>query len=380
LLKFLFWSEIPILIVPKNTMKYTPHKIITAASNRLGITSLICNTLELQRKPNVKHPITKDKVFGTFKDSFGNSFKLLSGLRDRIKPAWRMMINPSYTEIKIPPLNIMKSRINSQISALTRIENFLQTQSLSFVDKEILEIGTYDGSSAYAFATFGAKKVIATDMAAYYINQTPGGIVSQSAITKKNKELDQIRTAYSNLINPKDSKKVSFIEDDITTSSVASASVDVVVSWEVLEHITSPNDAFKEMARILKPGGFAFHEYNPFFSVDGGHSLCTLDFPWGHARLNDQDFEKYLDEFRPDEKEVSLSFFKNNLNRMTMAQLKTGLRKNGLEPISIIPWYSKDDQAALTNNMLEQCKNIHPTAEHVDLVAPIVWVLCEKKG
>ena len=63
---------------------------------------------------------------------------------------------------------------------------------------------------------------------------------------------------------------------------------------------------------------------------------------------------------------------------MTMALLKTGLRKNDLEPISIIPWYSKDDQAGLTNNMLEQCKNIHPTAEHVDLVAPIVWVLCLK--
>ena len=53
-----------------------------------------------------------------------------------------------------------------------------------------------------------------------------------------------------------------------TVSSVASESMDVIVSWEVLEHITSPNDAFKEMARILKKGGFAFHEYNPFFSVE----------------------------------------------------------------------------------------------------------------
>ena len=124
-------------------MKYTPHKIITATSNRLGITNLLCDTLELHRKPNVKHPIAKDKVFGTFKDSFGNSFNLLSGLRDRIKPAWRTMINPSYTEIKILPLSDMKSRINNQLSALTKIENFLQTQSFSFIDKEILEIGTY---------------------------------------------------------------------------------------------------------------------------------------------------------------------------------------------------------------------------------------------
>ena len=360
-------------------MKYTPHRILMAASNRLRLTNLICNVLELQRKPKKKCRIEKDKVFGIFNDSFGNRIELLSGLRDRIKPSWRLMINPVQTIIKAPSTEKIELKMKEQSQALNRIENFLQTQSLTFVDKDILEIGAYDGSSAYAFASFGAKRILATDMAAYYINQTPGGIVSKDAIAKKNIELRQTRDAYSKVINQKDAPKVSFVEDDITVSSVESDSMDVIVSWEVLEHITSPNDAFKEMARILKPGGFAFHEYNPFFSVDGGHSLCTLDFPWGHASLTDEDFERYLDEFRPDEKDVSLSFFKNNLNRMTLSHLTNCMTENGLEPLSIIPWYSEDDQAALTNSMLNQCKKIHPTAKHVDLVAPIVWVLCKKK-
>ena len=360
-------------------MKYTPHKILTAASNRLGVTQLICDILELQRKPKKKYQIKTDKVFGIFNDSFGNNIELLSGLRDRIKPSWRLMINPVQTIIRAPSREKMELKIKEQKKALSRIENFLQTFSLSFIDKEILEIGAYDGSSAYAFASIGAKRVLATDMAAYYINQTPGGVVSNDAIAEKNIELKQTRDAYSKIINQKDAPKVSFVEDDICRSSVESESMDVIVSWEVLEHITRPNDAFKEMARILKKGGLAFHEYNPFFSVDGGHSLCTLDFPWGHARLNDKDFERYMDEFRPDEKEVSLSFYRNNLNRMTMSQLTSCMDENGLRPISIIPWYSENDQASLTNNMLNQCKKIHPTAELVDLIAPIVWVLCEKK-
>ena len=359
-------------------MKYTPRKILTVAGNRLGLTNLICNLFELERKVPEKHVISKDKVFSVFRDSFGNKINLFSGLRDRIKPSWRIMINPEYTEIVVPPLEQMKVRLKSQIKSLTSIENFLQTQNLTFEDKKILEIGTYDGSTAYAFASIDAKHVVATDMAAYYINQSPGGVVSDETIEKKNKELERIRNAYSKLVNENDRKKVSFVEDDITTSAVESSSVDVVVSWEVLEHIKNPDEAFKQMARILKPGGFAFHEYNPFFSVDGGHSLCTLDFPWGHARLSEDDFERYYDEFRPEQKEVSLSFFKNNLNRMTMKHLKEGLKRNGLEPVSIIPWYSKKDQAGLTKNMLEQCQKIHPTAKHVDLVAPIVWVLCQK--
>ena len=64
---------------------------------------------------------------------------------------------------------------------------------------------------------------------------------------------------------------------------------------------------------------------------------------------------------------------------MTLSHLKDCMKENGLEPISIIPWYSHDDQGSLTIDMLNQCKNIHPTAEMVDLVAPIVWVLCKKK-
>jgi SAM-dependent methyltransferase len=359
-------------------MKYTPHKILMAAGNRLGLINFISNVFELQRQPSKKYRLEKDKVFGIFNDSFGNSIELLSGLRDRIKPSWRLMVNPVQTVIEIPSKKNMEITLNKQTQALSRIENFLQTQNLSFVNKEILEIGAYDGSSAYAFASFGAKDIIATDMAAYYINQTPRGVVSMGAIAQKNKELEQIRDAYSKLINQQDVPKVRFVEDDITVSSVPSKSRDVIVSWEVLEHITNPNDAFKEMARILKPGGFAFHEYNPFFSVDGGHSLCTLDFPWGHARISDEDFERYLDEVRPEQKDVSLSFFRNNLNRMTQSHLKDCIKENGLRLVSIIPWYSEEDQSTLSIEMLNQCKKIHPTAELVDLVAPIVWVLCEK--
>jgi SAM-dependent methyltransferase len=272
----------------------------------------------------------------------------------------------------------MELKILEQKQALNRIENYLQTFSLSFIDKEILEIGTYDGSSAYAFASLGAKRVLATDIAAYYINQTPGGVVSVEAVVEKNVELKQTREAYAGAVSQEAASRVSFIEDDISSSAVASESMDVVVSWEVLEHITKPNDAFKEMSRILKKGGFAFHEYNPFFSVDGGHSLCTLDFPWGHARLSNEDFERYLDEFRPEQKEVSLSFFQNNLNRMTQSHLTDCIEQNGLRIVSIIPWYSEEDQSSLSIEMLNQCKKIHPTAELVDLAAPIVWVLCEK--
>jgi len=89
-------------------------------------------------------------------------------------------------------------------------------------------------------------------------------VVCGDAIAQKNAELSQLRESYSRSVEERIAQRVTFLEDDICASSIRPESVDVVVSWEVLEHVTKPGEAFANMARVLKPGGFAFHEYNPF--------------------------------------------------------------------------------------------------------------------
>ena len=44
--------------------------------------------------------------------------------------------------------------------------------------------------------------------------------------------------------------------------------------------------------------GIVFNKYNPFFCQGGGHSLCSLDFPWGHVRLTPIEFDRYMEEYR----------------------------------------------------------------------------------
>jgi SAM-dependent methyltransferase len=155
--------------------------------------------------------------------------------------------------------------------------------------------------------------------------------------------------------------------------------VEAVMSWEVLEHLTRPEDAFRQIARILKPGSFAFHEYNPFFSMNGGHSLCTLDFLWGHARLQAADFEKYLEEIRPSEKSVALSFYRNNLNRMTLSELEHYVQQSGLSLLSLLPQWMKNHLTLVRSESLSQCNRVYPSAELIDLISPTVWVLLRKK-
>jgi hypothetical protein len=128
----------------------------------------------------------------------------------------------------------------------------------------------------------------------------------------------------------------------------------------------------------LKPGGIAIHEYNPFFGLNGGHSPCTLDFPWAHAALDAKDFERYCNELQPERKEKALSFYYNGLNRMTLFDMHQYSKKAGFTIDAFLP-YTKEQQVYLMNRQtLQQVLKNYPTATISDLLTPRVLVVFKK--
>ncbi|MFW5471559.1 class I SAM-dependent methyltransferase [Knoellia sp. CPCC 206435] len=57
---------------------------------------------------------------------------------------------------------------------------------------------------------------------------------------------------------------------------VADASVDVVMSNNVMEHVTHPGAVADEMVRVVRPGGLLFISYTAWASPWGGHETS----PW----------------------------------------------------------------------------------------------------
>ena len=66
-------------------------------------------------------------------------------------------------------------------------------------------------------------------------------------------------------------------QGDVTALPVASASADLVVCWDVLEHLTAPERAIAEIARVLRPGGLAVVALPNILSLKG---LVTRFTPW----------------------------------------------------------------------------------------------------
>lgn len=66
-------------------------------------------------------------------------------------------------------------------------------------------------------------------------------------------------------------------QGDVTALSVADASVDIVVCWDVLEHLLAPERAIAEIARVLRPDGLAVLALPNILSLKG---LATRATPW----------------------------------------------------------------------------------------------------
>lgn len=311
-----------------------------------------------------------------FTDQFGVEHELDGGLRDRLKPNWRTMCDPA-TASAPPSDEVLRGRLRKAAKSVAEVDRLLTLTTGSGISGRVLEVGCYDGSAAFELSRRPGTTVTASDMARYYVVQRPG-VPAEAAVVEEEGNLARLRERVRRLAD-RPQGSVTFVEDDVTASALEPGSFDLIVSFEVLEHLRRPADAFAAMAALLAPGGVLYHDYNPFFSSIGGHSLATLDLPWGHARLTPEDVARYLHEVRPDEADQGLRFYTESLNRMTLRGLDEALDGAGLEVLAKIPWNQRSLVAEADPGILREVRRSYPTATFEDLLATFVIVIARRR-
>ena len=313
---------------------------------------------------------------GEFVAEDGQAYPRIRGLREAICPNWQLALKPRREGTRF---EIDRKQIEDKKTEVLRAERFLRTHGLTLEGKDVLEVGCHAGIQTYMLAELGARSVHGIDIPEYGVRQACDLEVEGADLELQSNRLTQTRKDVSRVFSPEAVSKVFF--DDLSIEQLNAASrYDVIISWKTLEHVEHPGQAFRRMFAALRPGGFCFHEYNPFFCFNGGHTLCTLDFLYGHCRLGAGDFKRYVKQFRSEEERIAIEFYEHNLNRMTLADLERYVDSVGFETISIVPWMEMAGLDKFDGRVLNQVRAHYPTVTEKDLLAGYVWVLLKKPG
>lgn len=360
--------KVVFIILKNNTMKLKSI-LLTWIKELLGKRGFVISKSFLSFES-----LCRLQTFNVFTDNIGNKFNMLKGYRDMIKPNWQSVLKIDLNKIKVE-----NSDKENSLQKVKRVLKYFEIYNFSFKkNTTVLEIGCYGGAETFAMSNLGAGFIDAIDIPEFGVRENPdkrGNTIEQT--NAQSNYLKKLRKATAKLYSDDFSKRIWFSDQDISYLNKENI-YDLVISWETFEHIKNPEIAIKNMYEALIPGGICFHEYNPFFSINGGHSLCTLDFPYGHVRLNPSDFENYLRIHRPNELSVALEFYNNNLNRLTISQLTKISKEIGFEVLDLHAFNTINDLCIIDKTIFNQCKNNYPTLTINDLISRTVWILLKK--
>ena len=111
--------------------------------------------------------------------------------------------------------------------------------------------------------------------------------------------------------------------------------------------------------------------------------MCTLDYPFAHVLLNNKDFKKYVENYKPsgvpeNYAELSYDFYTKNLNRMTQKDLKNHIKEAGFKCIEFLNLPDMNLMKLIDNTILERAKLLYPNLTLKDLLSSYVYFIIKK--
>ena len=123
-------------------------------------------------------------------------------------------------------------------------------------------------------------------------------------------------------------KGLTFVQGDATHTNFPDKSFDFVFCSSLIEHVKNPDKLIKEIRRVLKPAGYCYISFPPFWSPVGGHQFKPFHYfgekiavKLAHLFYGVKDM-KYEGDY-------------GRLYVRTIGQLNNLLKKNNLNIISV---------------------------------------------
>lgn len=100
-----------------------------------------------------------------------------------------------------------------------------------------------------------------------------------------------------NVISPEASEVgVKFLNSPAENIPLADSSMDLVFSFNTMEHFVNPVLVLQEVQRVLRPGGYFFADFDPlYYSARGLHAYRKVNIPYCQFLFKNEDLIKYAE-------------------------------------------------------------------------------------
>jgi len=188
--------------------------------------------------------------------------------------------------------------------------------------KRVFDFGCGGGELSLLALQYGATSVIGSDLNERFIQEAQKRIHGASNLEFK-------------------------LETDDTQISLPDSGVDVILCFDVVEHIMAYQQIFREWRRILAPGGRILIWWSVWWHPYGHHLQAMMPLPWIHAVMSDDAMLRVAariydrPEFKPrfwhfdDQGQRVENPYRNapfrNLNKLTIAGFEKAIAQAGLK-------------------------------------------------
>lgn len=152
-----------------------------------------------------------------------------------------------FKESRLSIDNYFEWRKNRSQLAVDRVN-----KTFNLKGKKVLDIGCGYGALSDALSNYGAE-VWGTE-----INQTKFNIAKQKLLKHKNITLIKVNNEILNF------------DDNF---------FDCIFIFDVIEHVKNPQKTIEESYRVLKPEGYLYIEFTPYYSITGHHLYDFAKWP-----------------------------------------------------------------------------------------------------
>lgn len=142
-----------------------------------------------------------------------------------------------------------------------RVIGEVMANGISLDGKLVVDFGCNDGALTSQYLQFGAARVIGLDI-------DPDAVARARAL--------------------RDDARLTFATCSGDSLPLDAESCDVVISYDVFEHVAQPAVAAREIARILRPGGRALVGTQGWYHPFAPHLWSTMPVPWAHVAFSER--------------------------------------------------------------------------------------------